>query len=384
MVPNHTLSLSLRTGIGFFLIFFLIGTVRPVKAAVAPPNQSADTLTFMNGDKLTGHLDKMSGGTVYFKTEGAGELKVNWGKIKELHVPEHFAVIPVGSKIEPGHPDRKVVLGSIDVAGENLTVHAPTGDEIIPIKQIGYLVDEANYKSALNYSPGILHGWAGSVTAGASIVASTQNMSTYNSGLSLIRSVPAVPWMVPDYRSILGFNSTFGTISQANTPTITTNILHGSVEQDKYFTNTFYGLVQAIFDENSTQGLNLQQVYGGGVGYTVFKQPKQELDITLTLDYTKQQFQPPGINQNLIGANISNTYFYKFPRNIVLSENSSIMPEFNNPRAYSANLSGGLVIPVLEKLSFSLQVIDSYLNDPAPGFNCNSLQINSGLTYTLP
>lgn len=59
------------------------------------------------------------------------------------------------------------------------------------------------------------------------------------------------------------------------------------------------------------------------------------------------------------------------------------MPAFNNPRAYSANLSGGLVIPVFDKLSFSVQVIDSYLNDSLPGFNCNSLQVNTGLTYAL-
>ncbi len=41
-------------------------------------------------------------------------------------------------------------------------------------------------------------------------------------------------------------------------------------------------------------------------------------------------------------------------------------------------------MPVYKKLGFSIEVIDSYLNDPAPGFNSNSLQVNTGLTDMLP
>lgn len=294
-------------------VLFLWGA-QPGDAARLPHKQFSDVVTFLNGDRLSGRLDHMAGGTIFFKTEGAGELKLSWGKIKKLHVPETFAVIPVGSHVRLGHPDKNIFLGAFDVSREKLTVYTPAGEERIPLKKIAYLVALADYRAALDSLPGALHGWKGSVTAGASIVDSSQNMSTYNSGMSLVRSSPEVPWMAPDDRSILGFSSTYGSISQANTPTISTSIFHGSAEQDQYLTEDLYVLAQAVFDQNSTQGLVLQQLYGGGVGYTVLKKPRQELDITLTLDYIKQQFLVASGNQNLIGGNFSTTYFYKFPR----------------------------------------------------------------------
>ena len=370
-------------GVELFALVLCAGTVRPAHSA-SLPRTPPDVLVFANGDRVTGRLERMKGGTVFFKSEDAGELSVTWGKIRELHVPEPFAVIPVGITVRFGLPDKLVPQGSIDVAGPQLTVHTAAGEVVLPVDKVAYLVDETTYKTNVTHEPGLLQGWTGSVTAGASMVESTQNVSTFNSGIALARTVPSAPWMVPADRTLLGFTSTYGSISQPNAPALETNIFHGSAEQDKYVSSDFYALAQAIFDHNSTQGLNLQQTYGGGVGYNILRSARQEFDVTVTLNYTGQQFQIAASNQNLIGSTIANNYSYKFPRNVLLTENSSVTPEFNNPRAYSANLSVGLAIPVFERLSFSLQAIDSYLNDPAPGFNCNSLQLNSGLTYTLP
>jgi hypothetical protein len=60
------------------------------------------------------------------------------------------------------------------------------------------------------------------------------------------------------------------------------------------------------------------------------------------------------------------------------------MPQWNVMDAYSANANIGLAMPVFKKLAFSIQIIDSYLNNPPTGFKGNSLQFNTGLTYTLP
>ena len=56
----------------------------------------------------------------------------------------------------------------------------------------------------------------------------------------------------------------------------------------------------------------------------------------------------------------------------------------NYIRAYFANFSLALVIPMFYHLGFSIQATDSYLNDPPPGFNPNTLITNVGLAYTLP
>ncbi|MHB1285153.1 MAG: DUF481 domain-containing protein [Leptospirales bacterium] len=369
--------------IGFFGFVLCPGFVR---AAPAPssPKIRMDVLQFTNGDRITGQLERMRKKKVFFKTEEVGELKIPWEKILRLQTSGKFAVILIGKKIRYGHHDLVVPQGRIDVTGPNLTVYTLTGPEVYPVKRIAFLVDEKTYRKNVDHIPGVLDGWKGSVTGGASLVESTQTVSTYNSGISLSRGVPSVPWMLPDSRSLLGFTSTYGSISQPNSAPLETNIFHGNLEQDKYLSTNSYLLGQGIFDHNSTQGLTLQQIYGLGGGYTFMKREKQELDVTMILSYTKQQFTGSVPGKNLIGATIANNFFHKFANKILLTEISSITPQFNSPKSYSANFTVGVDMPIYKKLAFSIQVIDSYLNDPSPGFNSNSLQINTGLTYTLP
>jgi hypothetical protein len=139
-----------------------------------------------------------------------------------------------------------------------------------------------------------------------------------------------------------------------------------------------------LYDHNSTAGLNLQQIYGAGIGFTALRRPSQELNSTLTTSYTNQQFQVSSANQSLVGATFTTTYFYRFPNKIIFNENSYITPEFNNSRAYLAYLSAGLTIPVIFSLAFSIQAIDNYWNEPAPGFVNNSFQLNAGVSFTIP
>src|SRR6185437_3471139 len=130
---------------------------------------------------------------------------------------------------------------------------------------------------------------------GVSTVTSTQNSTSINTGVVLSRAVPPVAWMPPRQRTLLNFSNSYGKVSQPNTPTVKTSILHAGIEEDQYLSPRFYLLGQGTWDHNYSQGLDLQQLYGGGAGYTVIKNTVQELDVTGIIDYTKQSFSavPP-------------------------------------------------------------------------------------------
>ena len=64
-------------------------------------------------------------------------------------------------------------------------------------------------------------------------------------------------------------------------------------------------------------------------------------------------------------------------------EQLAITPAWNNTSAYSATGSAGITMPLYKRLSFSLNTIDTFLNNPPPGFKKNSFQLTTGLTYTL-
>ena len=378
----------------FLLAWLAAFCVYSLPACAADPSSKAtpDMLVFINGDKLAGHLDHEADGIVFFDSDNAGTVQVPWAKLKSLKTSKPFAVIQNGTSVKRKNPNLNVPVGTLELHGDTLSVATLQGVQEIPVKNVQYLVDKATFDHTVLGPQRLLEGITGSLSAGDSTVNSTQNSQSVNTGVTLARGVPAVTWMPPRDRTLLNFSNTYGRISQPNTPTVKTNILHGGLEEDEYFNPRFYFLEQVMYDHNFSQGLDLQQIYGAGFGYTVFKHPKQELDLTATLDYTKQQFTStgagtaapaPGATNNLIGSSIGNTYFYKFPRKILFNETATITPQWNALQDYSAAVTAGATFPIFKNFGLSAQVIDSYLNDPAPGFNGNSLQFNTGLTYTI-
>lgn len=362
-------------------------TVVSIRSAYASEVAKADVLVFSNGDTLTGKLDHESDGTVFFKSDNAGTVEVKWEKLKSLHTEGVFAVIETGVKVIRNGLNGGIPLGPIVVEGDTLTVKTAHGTQQVPVKNIAFLVDEATFEKNVHHGQRLWEGVAGAVSAGVSTVNSTQNSQSINTSVVLARPVPAVIWMPPRQRTLLNFNSNYGKVTEANTPTVKTNIVHGSLEEDEYFTPRFYLLQQAVFDHNFSQGLDLQQLYGLGVGYTAIKDPNQQLDLTGDIDYVRQEFTAvppaPATSTDIIGSSFGDNYLRKFTPKIVFTEIAAINPAWNHPSDYSANVALGLTITAFKNFGFSVGLIDSYLNNPPVGFKGNSIQFNTGLTYTI-
>ncbi len=194
-----------------------------------------------------------------------------------------------------------------------------------------------------------------------------------------------------------GKNTSPATIPQTNPPTFVTtlsSIFHADAERDEYFSPRFYTLADVSFDHNYAQGLGLQQDYGGGIGWTPIKTPNQELDLKVDLHYEKQQYitypvngaiipltTPPDVN--LIGSTIFEGYHRNLPRKMVFTQTANVLPAFNEATDYSYNLTAALAIPVFKRLSASIMTTDNFLNDPAPGYEKNTFQFVTGVTYAF-
>jgi hypothetical protein len=310
-------------------------------AAAAP-----DILILSNGDQITGKLLRAVNGTVTFHSEILGDLNVTWDKIRSIRSSQNFAVIQEGQKITRKTPNSEVGLGPIQMDNQQVEVSAAPNAvaKAIPTKNAEYLIDAGTYTKAVHGRPGFREGWTGSVTAGASQVEATQNSRTFTTALSAVRAVPNVVWLPPRTRIVVNFNSAYGSLSQPNTPTTKTNIIHGDVQHDWYLTPRFFALATAIFDHNFSQGLDLQQIYGGGFGYTLIKTPKEELDLKADVHYEKQSFgNTPGVfppiftpSKNLIGADFGDTYLLHLPHGMLFNQTLIVTPAFNQSNAWSA------------------------------------------------
>jgi hypothetical protein len=396
LLPNHPHGPA-RTAhtraILLLLLLFAI-TICPASLAYAQakppaPNPPSDVIVFTNGDQLTGTLERGAAKSIVFKSDVAGEITVSLDKIKEMHSSGSFAVlrkdIPVSRKT--------VTPGTLIYIDGKLTVAVPTAaPETVPANQIAYIIDQPTYDKELEKKPGPLYGWNGAVHGGATVVRSTDYGETLTAGISLVRAIPAVPFLPARNRSVFDLQETYGKLTSPvipqtappSAPAVTeTSIFHTDAERDEYVSPAFFALAQTSFDHNYSQGLNLQQIYGGGVGWAALKSARQELDLKANIQYEKQSFQTASSNDNLVGSTISETYHRTLPKKLAFSEFANIIPSFNIATDYSANVSGTLTLPVYKRLALSFTATDNYLNNPSAGYNKNSFQFITAASYAL-
>ena len=379
----------------------LCAAIALTAGAQTKPAPDPDVLVLSNGDTLHGKFVSSIQDTLTFHSDALGDLSLSWDKVKELHTTQKFAVVEQNVKLRGRKSHGAIPDGTLDMTDKAITLKTVSGETPapIPVKDAPYIMDAATLDKQLNHEPSFLSGWNGAATAGATLVTATQNQYTVSGGIGLVRAVPTVSWLNPRNRTSIDFTGSFGKITEPGytnpgpPPTavlaVTTKsaIYHADAERDEYFSPRLFALVQTAFDHNFSQDLDLQQIYGGGIGWTVLKTPHQEADLKATVQYEKQLFisGASNTNQNLIGSTFGASYLLK-TKLVTYNQGLSFIPAYNEPRAYSTTETNTFAFPAYKNLSFSMGTIDSYLNDPPislPPTKRNSFQFTMGLTYAI-
>ena len=370
-----------------------------------PENSEPDVLVLSNGDTLHGKFVNLIQGKVAFHSDPLGDISISWDKVKELHTTGKFAVVEKSLKLRGRRSTGSIPAGTLEVANQAVTIQPDSGPAAppIPAKDALDILDAATLEKDLHQTHSFFSGWNGAATAGATIISATENQYTVSGGVGLVREVPNASWLNPRNRTSVDFTGSFGKITQpgytappvppATVPTVVpavtskSAIYHADAERDEFFSPRFFALAQTAFDHNYSQDLDLQQIYGGGLGWTVLKTPKQEANVKATVQYEKQSFisSSTGTNQNLIGSTFAANYLLK-TKLVTYTQGIAFIPAYNNARAYSANETNTLAFPAYKNLSFSVGTLDSYLNDPPlslPPTKRNSFQFTMGLTYAF-
>ncbi|ACO34622.1 MULTISPECIES: DUF481 domain-containing protein [Acidobacterium] len=404
-----------RTPAGVLLCLLMLALSMPLAAradgdggAAAAKKKNApppDVVVFTNGDQISGTFVRAVGKSITFHSDMLGDVTIPWSKVKTLHTHSKLAVLAGSVTIRHRHLPPEIPIGTLSLANSMLTVQPtqPAPAVTFPVKRAQYVLDKQTVAKELRGAPGWLQAWNGTLTGGATVVQATQQEFTFTGGVALARTVPTVPWLNTRSRTTVDFSGSYGKIKQpaysyvsGTPPAITyvpasitkSAIYHADAEEDRYFSPRFYALAQTSFDHNYAQNLDLQQAYGGGIGWTTIKRPKQELDLKISLQYEGQTFiqATSGQNQTLFGSTVASVYQLKLPHNMQFVQNVSYIPAFNNTAAYSGSETDTVTIPFFKNLSFSFGTIDSYLNDPPasePPTKRNSFQLTTGVSYTI-
>lgn len=353
------------------------------------PAQDKDVLVFTNGDQLSGTLVRSVGGDVVFKSDMAGEITVPLSKVKDLKTHGAFAVLKHGV---PVAQSKKVVPAPLEITTDTITVQetAQVPTQTVPAKDVALVVDEKTFNSSLTHDPSFFQGWNGAVNLGTSFTQATVHGGSVSTGISLIRTIPVIPYLRTRNRTTANFLENYGVLTTP--PVISgtgedvqakTSIMHADAERDEYITKSVYVLGTAAFDHNYAQSIALNQLYGGGFGWTVFNTALHQLDLKADAHYQRQGHFDPSLNLNLFGSTFSEAYRRSLPYKMVLTQTAAYIPAWNDLNAYSANGSLTLTAPLFKRLALNVTALDSYINNPDPGYQKNSFTFTTGLSYSL-
>lgn len=389
----------MRHPTGFTVILFcsFMFSHAQTPAVSKPAKSLTDVLIFLNGDRLTGKLERVADGQVVFSSEMAGELTLPIEKVKELRSGREFALLRKGESVGP-----QVEAGAVDLSNGSFTLTRPgNASATVSAGEVAYLVDKATFDKEVSQKAGVRDGWTGTATGGVNIERSTTSGTTLNAGLAMVRTIPLVPWMPARNRTSVNVMESYGRLSTVIIPptnpaspatVVKSSIFHTDLERDQYFSPRFFALADTSFDHNYGQGLQLQQLYGGGVGWTAVKRVKQQLDLKVDVHFERQQYITPPANGvgatvtppvDIIGSTFFEQYRRDLPGKILFTETANILPAWNNFQAYSANVTAALSMPLFKRLSATITTTDDYLNDPAQYYRKNSYQFITGVTYLL-
>jgi hypothetical protein len=365
--------------------FFCLLLLLPLHAQ---QKDDVDVLVLSNGDTLHGKLVNAIADKVTFHTDPLGDVTVDWGKVRELHSSQKFAVLEKNAKVKH---HAAIPSGAIDVANDTITLQPANAasPQTIPVKQAEYVVDYPTIDKQINHNPGFFTGWNGAITAGGTLVQATQSQYTVSAGMALVRVVPSVTWLNPRNRTSATFSGSYGKITEQGTPAVKSSLFHFDAERDEYLSQRIFVLAQTAFDHNFAQDLDLQQIYGGGVGWTIISTAVQEADLKATLQYERQRFisTGPGTENNLVGSTIAANYM-RHLKLFTYAQSLAYIPSFNDPHAYSAIEVNSFTFPAYKNFSLTMGTTDSYLNNPPvslvpPQTKRNSFQFTMGLSYAI-
>lgn len=391
---------QIRTGLSVLAVILAAGAL-----FAQAPKPDPDVLELNDGERFIGHFVSASGGSLTFHSDGGGDLKVDWANVKSLKSSGKFAVVQKGVLLNKHADLSKVPQGTVTAGSDkNISVDSGNGTPtVIPEANAANVVPEPNFLNAFK-TPKFDEDWHGTAGLGIDLVEATQKSRNITAGVSLQRVVSGESWVDPRYKTLINFNVADSKLSENGQPDITTDLIHGGIEHDMFLSSRSFAFVAGDFLHSSSQGMKLQQTYGGGFGYVVLRDAHQELDVKAAIDYIRQSFESYGTctaaglgttctpveladaqkkDKSLIGASIGESYTRSFKGGVAFHEGLTFIPAFNDSSAYTANAFANFSIPVHKRLTITIGGLDSYVNEPPLNFKKNSFEFVTQLAYKI-
>jgi len=131
----------------------------------------------------------------------------------------------------------------------------------------------------------------------------------------------------------------------------------------------------------STQGLYLQQTYGGGFGRDVFKNARTTFSVLGGPTYVQEKFFNGQLTQT-IELLLAETLGVQFSKRLRLDHYFQVYPDLIHGGQYRFDTSSVVSYKLLNKFTVNASLIDLYLSNPPTGER-NNVTLSVGIGYSF-
>jgi putative salt-induced outer membrane protein len=342
-----------------------------------PALSLADTLTLKNGDHLTGTIESSDGKVIIFKTDYAGEIKVQWSAVKESTTKNALYVVK---------KDKTTISGNVTTEDSNIEVHAPNAGAVtVPLADVTIIrspAEQQAYEHSLH--PTLLEDWTGGANFGLALARGNSNTTNLDIAFNADRKTTSDE--IKMYTSSI--YATTGVIAGG---TVTANEILGGIRYDKNISPRLFAFVSGDFVHNALQSLDLQQIYSVGLGWHAIAQPNTTLDFLAGVNYTRESYSGAtaagpntSVNRNFPALTLGEVFAKKFGAANALTEDFTFYPDLSDTSQYRFSFDAGWNTQIKKWVGWQMSISDRYItNPPILGTKKNDVVLSTGINVSF-
>ncbi len=340
----------------------------------------ADVLTLKNGDRVTGSLVMIKGGTLQLKTASLGTVSIPIAQAATYVTDKPVVVVIKGQEPMQG------ILELLPKGDWRLTVEGAP-EQTIAAAKVQLIMPVEEYQK-VEEAPGILHAWRGTASLGYSLQNGNQETNTLTTSIAVGRERPETPIFETHWRTKFDFTTLFSHAEEKSvtppfviTNTVSSRTLTADARQDLLFTTDNFVFVFGQINHVSTQDLYLQQTYGGGIGRDVVKNTRTTFSVMGGPTYVQQKFFN-SLFTDTLELLVAETLGTQISKRVRLDHYLHFYPDMEDRGQYRFDTSGVVSFKLSNRFSVNASVIDLYLSNPPTGQK-NNITVSAGIGYSF-
>jgi putative salt-induced outer membrane protein YdiY len=300
----------------------------------------ADTVKLKNGDTLTGKVVDVSGGKLTFKTDAAGEMKIDVAQIETLTTDD-----PIQVDLKDGS----------HVSGKAAT--ATGGAFVLETEKLGKQTIALADVKGVNQPP---RHWTGSIVGAATWTRGNSKLQSVASDLNAINRGDE------DRLSFAGWYRASRSEDPSTGVTSTTERKVGaSLKYDYFFGGSkAYAYANSLAEKDTIAAIDLRYIAGVGAGYQFFEDDKTMLSAEAGASWFNENYSDATPTVDAVAARAAFHVTRKLGGSVSFFDDTDVYKIFAAPRDYLVHSKGGFREQFTP--SFFAQEWVDYTWDPTP------------------